>query len=150
MVMTDREIIDSIIKGLKESRKISFRDNDLLRTFIAGKDLTSPDLYYPEMKMLPDLVQTDYQYFKQKLIDYLSRNQMSFIQGPQDSDFLDIFSDKNIYDDYVKVYTLQNEIDRLDIIASNTKISDKERIDALEKMYELYNQERDILEKYGE
>lgn len=148
--MTDQEIIDSIIKGLKESKKISFRGNDLLNSFIIGKDLTSPYLYYPEMKMLPDLVQTDYQYFKQRLIYYLSINQIPFIQGPEDGNFLDIFSDKNIYSDYVKVYTLQSKIDRLDIIASNPELSDKERIDTLEKMYELYNQERDILEKYEE
>lgn len=147
MVMTDQEIIDSILEGLKDSHMVSFRDSDLLRTFFTGKDLTSTNLYYPEIKMLPELVQTDYQYFKQKLIDYLSRNEIPFIQGSDD--FLDIFANKDIYQDYVKVYTLQHEIDNLDVIASDPKSLDKERIDALEKMYQLYNQERDILEKYG-
>ena len=148
MIMTDQEIIDFILKGLKEINKISFRDNDLLNTFLTGKDLISPNLYYPEVKILPELIQTDYQYFKQKLIDHLSRNQIPFIQGPED--FLDIFANRNIYEDYVKVYTLRDEIDRLDIIASDSKSSDKERIETLEKMYQLYNQEMDILEKYGE
>lgn len=148
MVMTDQEIIDSIIKDLEIDHKVSFRGNDLLNTFIVGKDLISPYAYHLEVKILPELVQTDYQYFKQKLVNYLSRHQIYFIQGPDD--FLDIFSDKNTYEDYSKVYTFQNEIDRLDIIASNPKSPDKERIAALENMYELYNQERDILEKYGE
>lgn len=148
MVMTDQEIIDSILEGLKDSHKVSFRDSGLLHTFFTGKDLTSANLYYPEVKMLPELVQTDYQYFKQKLIDYLSRNEIPFIQGYDD--FLDIFVNKDIYHDYVKVYTLQHEIDNLDVIASDPKSLDKERIDALEKMFQLYNQERNILEKYGE
>lgn len=148
MVMTDQEIIDSIIKGLEKSHRVSLRGNDLLDTFIAGKDLISPDVNSIEVKILPELVHTDYQYFKQKLINYLSRHQIYFIQGPED--FLDIFSDKDIYEDYTKAYRLQNEIDVLDTIASDPKSPDKERIDALEKMYELYNQERDILEKYGE
>ncbi len=148
MVMKDQEIIDSILEGLKDYHRVSFRDSDLLSTFFAGKDLTSKSLYYPEVKMLPELVQTDYQYFKKKLIDHLSRNKIPFIQGSDD--FLDIFADKDIYQDYVKVYTLQHEIDSLDIIASDPKSLDKERIDALEKMYQLYNQERNILEKYGE
>jgi len=148
MVMTDQEIIDSILNGLKDSHKVSFRDSDLLKTFFAGKDLISTNLYYPEIKMLPELVQTDYQYFKQKLIDHLSRHKIPFIQGSDD--FLDIFVDKDTYNDYIKVYTLQHQIDNLDIIASDIKSLDKERIDALEKMYQLYNQERNILEKYGE
>lgn len=148
MVMTDQEIIDSIIKGLEKTHKVSFRGNDLLNYFIIGKDLLSLDPYSIEVKILPELVQTDYQYFKQKLIDYITKHQMYFIQGNED--FLDIFSDKNIYVDYTKVYTYQNEIDTLDIIASDPKSPDKERIAALEKMYELYNQERDILDKYEE
>ena len=148
MVMTDQEITDFILRGLKEINKISFRDNDLLNTFLTEKDLISPNLYDPKVKILPELVQTDYQYFKQKLIDHLLRNQIPFIQGPED--FLDIFVDRNIYEDYVKVYTLRDEIDRLDIIISDSKSSDQERIETLEKMYQLYNQEMDILEKYGE
>ncbi len=148
MVMTDQEIIDSIIKGLEKSHRVSFRGNDLLDTFIAGKDLISPDVNSIEVKILPELVHTDYQYFKQKLINYLSRHQIYFIQGPED--FLDIFSNKDTYEDYTKVYKLRNEIDVLDTIASDPKSPDKERIAALENMYELYNQERDILEKYGE
>jgi hypothetical protein len=154
MVMTDQEIIDSIIKELENihkvsnTHKVSFRDNDLLNTFIVGKDLISPYAYHLEVKILPELVQIDYQYFKQKLIDYLSKRQIYFIQKPED--FLDIFPDKSTYEDYIKVYALQDEIDRLDIIASDSKSPDQERIGALEKMYALYNQERDILEKYGE
>ena len=144
MVMTDRDIISSIIKDLKNTHKVSFRNNDLLNTFIVGKDLMSP---YINM-LLPELVQTDYHYFKQKLIDYLSIHNIYFIQ--KSDDFLDIFYDKDTYEDYTKVYTFQNEIDKLDIIASDSKSSDKDRIKALEKMYDLYNQERDILEKYGE
>ena len=77
MVMTDQEIIDSILKGLEKSHKVSLRGNDLLNYFIIGKDLISPYAYHLEVKILPELVQTDYQYFRQKLINYLSRNQYS-------------------------------------------------------------------------
>ena len=137
MVMTDQEIIDSILKELENANKVSFRDSDLLRTFITAKDLTSPDLYYPNMEILPELVQTDYRYFKQKLIDNLSDHEIPFIQGPED--FLDIYANKNIYEDFVKAYTLQVKIDELDITASNPNLSDTDRVDALEKMYGLYN-----------
>ena len=148
MVMNDQEIIDSIIKELEKVHKVSFRGNDLLDTFISGKDLISLDIFREEVKIIPELVQTDYQYFKQKLTNYLSRNDIYFIQNSED--FLDIFANKDIYHDYLKVYDIQHEIDKLDIIASDSKYSDKERINTLEKMYELYNQERDILEKYGD
>ncbi len=146
--MTDQEIIDSIMKELEKVHKVSFRNNDLLDYFIIGKDLINQDIFREEEKIFPELVQTDYHYFKKKLIDYLSMHQIYFIQKPED--YLDIFYDKNIYEDYMKVYTFQHEIDRLDVIASDSKSPDKERIVALENMYELYNQERDILEKYGE
>ncbi len=145
---TDQEIIRSIIERLKKSNKISFRDNDLLKTFISGKDLTSSYMYTQDEETLIKLTKEDYQNFKQKLIKYLSDTQIYFIQLSEDS--LDIFSYEDIYKDYKKVYDLQHEIDNLDIIASDIKYSDDERVNALEKMYELYNQERDILERYGE
>ncbi len=148
MIMTDQEIIESIIKRLEKSNKISFRGNDLLKTFVAGKDLISSYTDLSEEEILPKLAQTDYQYFKHKLINYLSKNQIPFIQGPED--FLDIFGNENMYYDYIKVYNLQREIDNLDAIASDAKHSDEERVSALEKMYGLYSQERDILERYGE
>lgn len=146
MVMTDQEIIDSIIKGLNKNNKASFRGNDLLDIFIIGKDLISQDIFREDEKIFPELVQTDYHYFKQKLINHLSRNNIHFISWTDD--FLDIFANKDIYNDYTKVYALQHEIDTLDIIASDVKHSDEERIAALENMYEKYNQERDILDKY--
>jgi len=146
MVMTDQEIIDSIIKGLNKNNKASFRGNDLLDIFIIGKDLISQDIFRDDEKIFPELVQTDYFYFKQKLMNHLSRHNIHFITGPDD--FLDIFANKDIYNDYMKVYNLQHEIDNLDIIASNVKHSDEERIAALENMYEKYNEERDILDKY--
>ena len=146
MIMKDQEIIDFIIKGLEESNKISFRNNDLLNTFITGKDISPTNIYHPSNLNKND--QKNYQRFKEMLIEHLSRHQMPFIQGPDD--FLDIFSNKGTYEDYVRVYTLQNEIDILDTIASDQKNPEKERIIALERMYQLYNQERNILEKYGE
>ena len=63
---------------------------------------------------------------------------------------MDIFTNEETYRDYIKIYEFRHKIDDLDIIASDTIYPDKERVIALEKMYELYNQERDILEKYGE
>jgi len=146
MMMKDQEIIDFIIKGLEESKKISFRDNDLLNTFITGKDISPVNIRH--ISHLRNSDRINYQNFKQKLIDYLSKHQIPFIQGPDD--FLDIFANRETYEDYAKVYTLQNEIDKLDTIASDPKYQEKERIAALERMYQLYNQERNILEKYGE
>lgn len=147
MIMTNQETINVVIEKLKDSGKLSFRNDDLYKLFIVNKDIGL--LQSPQVCTFPDqFIETNFAHFKEELLDSLTRNKVYYIMG--DNDFLDIFISKEVFDDYKYVYMIQEEIDRLDIIVSTPNIPRKERIISSEKMRELSNKRSSILKKYGD
>jgi len=142
--MTNQEIINIIIEKLKESGKLPFRGDDLYRLFITGKELESP-----QADMLPgQFIEADFVYFKRELLDYLTRNKVYYISG--ENGFLDLFTSKEVFDDYKYAYMAQEEINRLNIIVMAPETLRDDRIKALEEMYDLHNKKSIILKKYGD
>lgn len=146
MVFTNQQIIDFIIDEVKRAGKFHFRGDDLYKTFLAGKEI---EFRAPPEDMLPsEFVALDYKYFKDELFDYFKKHDIPFIKLENDN--LDIFSSELVHRDYLKVYQLQDEIDRLSVIISDPITSDKEKIEILASQSDLEEKKGKILTKYGE
>lgn len=146
MVFTNQQIIDFIIDETKRAGKLHFRGNDLYKTFLAGKEI---EFRAPPEDMLPsEFVALDYKYFKDELFNYLKKHDIPFIRLENDS--VDIFSSKLVYSDYIKIYQLQDEIDRLSTLISDPRIPEKEKIEILDRQSGLEEEKDKILTKYGE
>lgn len=148
MVLTNQQMVNFIIDQVKKTGKLHFRKDDLYKTFLAGKEIEFHTPSEDKEDMLPSqFINLDYRYFKEELFSYLKKNNVPFIRLKDDD--LDIFSNKLAYDDYMKVYQLQNEIDRLSILKADPKTLDEEKIDMLTAQSDLEEQKYKILTKYS-
>lgn len=146
MTMTNQEIINVVIEKLKETGKLSLRGDELYRLFITDKELEYP---HSQIDTLSNqFIETDFTYFKNELLNFLTRNKIYCIVG--DNGFLDIFTSKEVFDDYKHVYMTQEDIYRLDTIIMALETPRNERVKALKNVHELYNRKVRIIDKYGE
>lgn len=148
MILTDQQIINFMIDEVKKTGKLHFRGDDLYETFTAGKEIEPRTLQAPPSEgMLPsEFVNLDYKYFKEELFNHLKKHNIPFIRLEEDN--LDIFASKLVYDDYLIVYQLQDEIDRLVDLIADPRTPEDEKVEMLAKQFELQEEKDKILEKY--
>lgn len=146
MIMTNQDIINIVIEKLKETGKLSLRGDGLYRLFIADKEL---ECSYPQIDTLSNqFIEIDFTNFKNELLNFLTRNKIYYIIG--DNDFLDIFTNNEVFEDYKHVYMTQEDIYRLDTIIMALETPRNERVRSLKNIHELYNKKARIIDKYGE
>ena len=157
MILTNQQITDFIIDEVKKTGKLHFRKDDLYKTFLAGKEIESQappeDIENMEDVLPSQFINLDYGYFKEELFSYLKKHNVPFIRLEDDS--LDIFASKlvyttakAVYDDYMKVYQIQDEIDRLSALITDPKTPEEEKIEILALQSALEEQKDKILTKY--
>lgn len=146
MILTDQQMIDFIIDEMKKVGKLHFRDNDLYKTFLAGKEI---EFRAPAEEMLPsEFVSLDYKYFKDELFSYLKKHNIPFIRLGDDN--IDIFASKLVHDDYLKTYQLQDKIYRLSVLIADPRTPVDEKIEILATQSDLEEEKDKILSRYGE
>lgn len=87
MVLTDQQIISFIIDELKKVGELHFREDDLYKTFLAGKEIVTP----LEEDISKKFIDLDYKYFKDDLSKHLEKHDIPFVLM---DDNLDIFASK--------------------------------------------------------